>query len=119
MAHIKFLNQITEYIERDNINIGNYTYYDLNNGNRIKLYCEDNGVNIKVINKTDGEVDRVFLPFENYFKPTQCSPGAPKWTPHIENGKWYFSDTYSHVLPKENDYMNLAATIDQYIILFE
>ena len=84
-----------------------------------KVAKDQNGVNIKVINKIDGEVDRAFLPLENYFKPTQCSPGAPKWTPHIENGKWYFSDTYSHVLPKENDYMNLAAAIDQYIILFE
>jgi hypothetical protein len=99
--------------------IGDYVYYVLGNGNRVKAYCDDTGVEMEVVNRKDGRVDRVYLPFRNYFQPTQCSPGAPTWYQHIDHGRWYFSQTYSHVLPKVSDYRNLANAMENYIKMFD
>lgn len=119
MANIKFIKKITDYIERDRNIIGNFVYYNLANGNKAKLWCEEHGVIAEIINKTEGKVDRVTFPFSNYFEPVCCSPGAPAWTQTIKNDKWYFEDTYKHVLPKEYDYLNLAEAISTYIEMYE
>ena len=119
MANVKFIKKITDYVVADRTIIGNYVYYMLNNGNRIKAYCEDTGVRMEVINKMEGKVDGVFLPFANYFEPTQCSLGAPKWYQHIDNNHWYFEEMYKHVLPKDDDYRRLAEAMENYIIMYE
>lgn len=119
MENIKFIKQITNYVEKDRVIVGNCVYYNLDNGNKVKLYCYDYGVRAEVINKVDGKVDNVDFPFANYFKPTQCSPNAPQWTQHIDKGKWYFENTYQHVLPKDTDYINLAKALTVYIEMYE
>lgn len=120
MENIKFIKTITDYVKIGKKEIiGNCVYYILDNGNRVKMWCYDCGVEADVINKIEGKVDCVKFPFDNYFEPTQCSIGAPKWTQHIDNGKWYFEDTYTHVLPKEKDYVNLAEAIETYIRMYE
>lgn len=120
MASIKFIKQITDYINKERIIVGNCIYYKLKNNNRVKTWCDNDGVRIKIINCKEGEVDYTFLPFKNYFEPTQCSPGAPMWYQHIEDGnRWYFEETYSHVLPKERDYKRLANAMENYIQMFE
>lgn len=119
MENIKFIKKITDYINKDKTIIGNCVYYNLTNGNKVKMWCCEFGVDADVINKINGKIDSIRFPFSNYFAPTQCSEGAPKWTQRIEHGKWYFSDTYSHVLPKERDYINLANALKMYIEMYE
>lgn len=119
MENIKFIRKITDYIKRDRIIIGNCIYYNLANGNKVKMWCYDLGVEVNVINKIDGKVDAVTFPFANYFAPTQCSANAPKWTQHIDRGQWYFENTYKHVLPKESDYVNIAEALSMYIEMYE
>ena len=119
MENIKFIKKITDYIAKDRAIIGNCVYYNLENGNKVKLWCYEYGVRAEVINKTDGKVDCVDFPFANYFELTQCSEGAQKWTQHIDGGKWYFSHIYSHVLPKEKDYLNLTRALREYIEMYE
>lgn len=118
MENIKFIKKITDYIQKDRTIIGNCVYYNFANGNKAKFWCYEFGVRAEVINKIDGKVDSVEFPFMNYFEPTQCSHGAPKWTQHIHQGKWYFEDTYSHVLPKAKDYMKLAQALNTYIEMY-
>lgn len=117
--NVRFIERITEDLCRQRIIVGNCVYYYLNNDNRVKAYCEETGVIIKVINKTGGPVDCIFLPFENYFQPTRCSQGAPKWYQHIDGNHWYYEDMYKHVLPKDSDYKNLATAMENYIKIFE
>ena len=119
MENIKFIKTITDYINKDKEIIGDCVYYNLANGNKVKLWCDELNVVAQVINKTNGKIDEVKLPFANYFEPTQCSHNAPKWTQHIDNGKWYFEDVYQHVLPKDNDYMNLAQALNTYIEMYK
>lgn len=119
IQNVKFINRITDEISREKVVIGNYIYYVLGNGNRVKAYCEEQGVRMEVINRKEGKVDSVWLPFSSYFKPTQCSVGAPMWYQHIDHGHWYFSQTYTHVLPKASDYKNLAAAMETYIRMFD
>ena len=119
MENIKFIKEVARYTDRQNVIIGDCLYYNLENGNKIKMWCYDRGVMAEVINKTTGKLDCVELPFRNYFEPKQCSPGAPKWSPYIYDGKWYFSDLYNHVVPNDNDYMCLAAALETYIGMYE
>lgn len=119
MENIKFIKKITDYVAKDRVIIGNCVYYNLANGNKVKMWCYEYGVRTEVINKIDGKIDSVDFPFINYFAQTQCSPNAPKWTQHISNGKWYFEDTYQHVLPKESDYMNLATALELYVAMYD
>ena len=119
MENVKFIKKITDYINRDRTIIGNCIYYNLENGNKVKMWCYELGVKADVINKVDGRVDSVDFPFANYFKPTQCSPNSPKWTQHIDRGQWYFENAYKHVLPKENDYISLAKALNMYIEMYE
>ena len=120
MENIKFILKITDYIKGDREIIGNCVYYNLDNGNKVKLWCYDCGVEAEVINKIKGKIDFVRFPFVNYFEPTQCSPGAPKWIQHItSSGTWFFEEKYAHVLPKESDYMNLAKALGTYIEMYE
>lgn len=119
MENIKFIKEITDYVKRNRTIIGNCVYYNLDNGNKIKMWCCEFGVEVNVINKIDGKIDTVSFPFANYFEPTQCSANAPKWTQHIDHGKWYFSNMYKHVLPKERDYINLARALSTYIEMYE
>ena len=90
MENIKFILKITDHVSGDREIIGNCVYYNLDNGNKVKLWCYECGVEAEVINKINGKVDYVRFPFANYFAPTQCSAGAPIWTQHIDNGKWRF-----------------------------
>ena len=119
IQNIKFINRITDEINREKVVMGNFVYYVLNNGNRVKTYCEEEGVRMEIVNKKEGKVDGTWLPFRNYFQPTQCSLGAPTWYQHINHGKWYFSEMYTHVLPKASDYKNLAKAMETYIKMFE
>ena len=119
MENIKFIKTITDYVNREREIIGDCVYFKLKNANTVKVWCYNLGVEAKVINKFEGEVDRVKFPFANYFEKTQCSVGAPKWTQQIENGKWWFSEMYSHVLPREKDYKNIAQALDTYIEMYE
>ena len=118
MKDIKFIKKITDYVMRDRVIVGNCVYYNLENGNKVKLYCYDNGVKAEVINKVNGKIDDIDFPFANYFEPTQCSANSPKWTQHIDGDKWYFENTYNHVLPKNNDYINLAVALSVYIEMY-
>lgn len=79
MENIKFIRTITDFINRNRTIVGNCVYYALNNGNRIKTYCEQCGVRIEVHNKINGDIDGVYLPFTNYFAKKRCSPEAPLW----------------------------------------
>lgn len=119
MENIKYMTEITQYINREQTIVGNCVYFSLANGNNVCVYCETNAVEAQVINKTLGNVDRVELPFENYFSKTCTTPGAPQWTPHIDGGRWYFSESYSHVIPKSADFKRLADAIEKYISLYE
>ena len=119
MENIKFILKITDYIKGDREIIGNCVYYNLNNGNKVKLWCYDCGVTAEVINKTRGKVDSIDFPFSNYFESVQCSSKSPAWTQYISNGTWYFEEQYSHVLPKNSDYDNLASAIETYIEMYE
>lgn len=98
--------------------VGNSAYLAFQNGNRAKLSCMNTEIVVSVFNKFEGIVDKNHFPFANYFSDKQCSPGAPKWSQYIDNGKWYFS-YMNHVLPSESDYMSMANGIDEYITLFE
>lgn len=114
MENIKFIKKITDYVIGDRTIIGNCVYYNLLNGNKVKFWCYDYGVRAEVINKINGKIDSADFPFANYFEKTQCSENAPKWTQHIDRGRWYFENTYSHVLPKESDYIRLAEALNKY-----
>lgn len=118
MKNVKFIKEITSYLVQERTIIGNCVYYNLANGNKVKLWCYDYGVSAEVINKKDGKIDSVDFPFANYFAPTQCSANAPKWTQHIDGNKWYFENTYQHVLPKYSDYMRLAEALETYILMY-
>ena len=118
MEDIKFIDMITNYIARKKTIVGNAIYYRLDNGNNVKTYCAETGVTIEIINRTSGKVDGIFLPFRNYFQPTKCSANSPSWYQHIDNGHWYFEETYKHVLPKPEDYNAIAKAMEQYIKLF-
>ena len=119
MENIKFISRIAEEVPREHKVIGDCIYYVLKNGNKVKAYCEKDGVRLEVVNSKEGKVDGAKLPFSNYFQPVQCSKGAPSWYQHIKNGKWYFEESYKHVLPKSKDYQNLAEAIEIYICMFE
>ena len=122
MKNIRFIKKITDYVVGrkavDKVVIGNCVYYNLANGNKVKLWCYERGVGAEVINKMDGKVDSVDFPFANYFKPTQCSSNAPQWTQRIDGNEWYFERVYKHVLPKESDYMKLAEALELYIAMY-
>ncbi len=119
MVNIKFIKSITNYISMDRTISGDCVYYDLNNGNVAKTFCYEDGVGIQIINKVNGMIDNIRLPFANYFEPKQCSPGAPKWNQHIErNGEWYFAQ-YDWCLPTEKDYMNIAKAMATYMCMFK
>ena len=119
IQNVKFINKMTDYVDREKVVLGDMVYYVLGNGNRVKAYCEEQGVRMEVINRKEGKVDSIYLPFRSYFQPTQCSPGAPTWYQHIDNGRWYFSQSYTHVLPKVSDYKNLAKAMETYIKMFD
>lgn len=118
MANIKFMKKFASYMKNNGIVLGNRIYFTKENGNRISAYCADTHVSLRVINKIDGAIDNIELPFENYFEPTQCSEGSPKWYQHIDGNYWYFEKNYKHVLPKDSDYKKLANAIDEYIELW-
>ena len=120
MENIKFILKITGYVKGDREVVGNCVYYNLDNGNKVKLWCFEYGVGAEVINKINGKVDSVDFPFSHYFEAVQCSPSSPMWTQHItREGKWFFEGQYSHVLPKESDYDNLASAIETYIEMYK
>jgi len=120
MENIRFILEISEHLSRSGeyITVGDCIYHDLGD-NRAKTFCKSDCVVIEIINRRSGIVDRVELPFANYFTPKQCSPGAPKWHQHIDNGCWHFSRQYAHVLPTRYDYENIAYAMNDYMDLFD
>lgn len=118
LKNVRFIRQITDYVNSERKIFGDCVYFVLENGNRVKAYCVDTGVKLEVINYKAGTVDGVYLPFSHYFAPVRCSAGAPLWHQHIDGSKWYFGDTYEHVLPKTSDYQNMAVAIEEYIAMY-
>lgn len=118
MENIKFILKFAVEVPISFKVIGDCVYFVLESGNRVKAYCDEHNVIMEVINKSEGKVDSVKLPFRNYFQPVQCSEGAPTWYQHIDNGKWNI-EHYKHVLPKLRDYQNVAEAMENYIAMFE
>ncbi|MBR4855795.1 MAG: hypothetical protein IKU94_04125 [Bacteroidaceae bacterium] len=119
MENIKFIRECMLSSDRGHyLTAGNFLLFPMKNGNVAKTCCESNGVRVEIVNKKDGIVDRVLFPFANYFKQKQCSPGAPLWDQHIENGEWY-SSQYKHCLPTHEDYECVAKAVDKYIKIME
>ena len=120
MEHITFVLEILRHSRRRNAmtQAGNFMLCPMSNGNVAKLCCESNGLRAEIVNKKEGCVDRTLFPFANYFEKKRCSPGAPLWDQHIENGKWYFSQ-YSHCLPTTSDFKKLTAAVDDYLSIME
>lgn len=120
MEHIKFVTDIMLHsrLRSAMTPAGNFLLYPMKNGNVAKLCCESNGLRAEIVNKNEGTVDRTLFPFANYFKQKQCSPGAPLWDQHIENGKWYFAQ-YPRCLPTNADYHKLAYAVDAYLEIME
>ena len=119
IANIKFIKAITDYMDRERTIIGNHIYYKLSNGNKIKVWCDYNGVHMQIINSTTGSIDATYLPFENYFAPVQCHEGTQLWYQHIEIDRWFFEMQYPHLVPKSSDYIKLTEAMENYIRLFE
>lgn len=118
MENIKFINGITNHIDMEKTISGDCVYYDFNNGNIAKTFCYENGVEIQIINKVNGMIDNIKLPFSHYFDPKQCSPGAPRWHQHIDrDGNWYFSQ-YDWCLPTQRDYKCIANAMKKYMDMF-
>ena len=119
MENIKFVRDCMVFSDRvKKLFAGNYIMFPMKNGNVAKACCEANGVRVEIINKNEGVVDRTLFPFANYFTKKKCSPGAPAWDQHIENGRWYF-DNYPHCRPTNQDYMAISAAVDEYIAVME
>lgn len=118
MKNIRFIRDITEKIEKTRHIAGNCIYYELSE-NRAKIYCDEYGVWVEIINPKNGLIDKVHLPFSNYFAPVQFSQGAPKWTQTIGvDGCWCFENRCPHVLPKDSDYKRIALAMKNYMELF-
>ena len=131
MENIKFIRTIMSYGKKTGRPMGDCMYYDLG-GQRLAKACvtggkpgvsiptagESHGVKVDIISKTTGIIDSCYFPFQNYFKPVQCSPCAPTWYQCIDHGKWRFCEK-ENVLPTEDDYKNLAGAIKEYIEYFK
>lgn len=118
--NIQFIRAICAHLPRLGNIVGDYIYFPLDNGNRVKAFCEnDVGVKLEVINIRNGMNDSVYLPFSNYFQPVCCCPGADSWYQRIDRDKWYFETTYPHLVPKESDYVRLACAIELFISMWE
>ena len=127
MENIKYIREImSESPREDWKEVGDTLYLKLGNGNRAKvwvgggnIYNQSHGIKIEIVNKTDGKVDSAYFPFKNYFKPVRCSKGAPAWYQHLDGGKWYFSNMYTHVLPTSEDFRAIATAVCEYLDMFE
>ena len=117
MENIKFIKTIMSNSNIKGEIYGNCIYYNSDNANVAKVWCESDCVRVKIVNKKEGEIDNGTFPFANYFKPKQCSKNAPKWHQHIDNGDWYFSN-YEHCLPTIEDFISIASAIEKYIKIF-
>ena len=124
MENIKFVKQIMGN-DKEYYDLGNCRYYPLKNGNTAKvfvaggnIYNETYGITCEIVNEKNGIVDKCYFPFENYFKPTRCSANSPWWYQHIDRGVWYFSKTYTHVLPTQEDFNKISDAIFAYMRLF-
>ena len=119
MERVEFIREITQRSKRsEREEIGNCIFFRMKNGNVAKAYCVSNAATVEIISRTEGMIDCVELPFANYFAKKKCSPGAPEWDQHIENGRWYF-DQYPHCCPTNQDYMAISAAVDKYIGMME
>lgn len=118
MENIKFVREIMGSYNDEYYDMGNCRYYPFKSDNIGKVYVKENGVVCEIINKKVGKIDECYFPFINYFKPVRCSEGAPLWYQHIENNMWYFSRTYKHVLPTQNDFKAIRDSIYNYFNLF-
>lgn len=120
MENIKFVKEIMGSCENGitYYDLGNCRYYPFDNGNTGKVYVKENGVTCEIINNARGKIDECYFPFCNYFTQVQCSAGAPLWYQHIDKGRWYFSQTYKHVLPTENDFKRIRDAVHVYFTLF-
>ena len=126
MENIEFIREIMKHgTNSDGMEFGNFIVYPLHSGNRAKVYVdgggiygESHGIMVDIISTKVGNIDSVYFPFKNYFNPVKCSENSPLWYPHIDNGEWYSSRQYSHVLPKIEDYKRIATAVCEYMNLF-
>ena len=123
MEDIRFVREIMG-TEGKYADLGNCRYYKLNNGNRAKVTVdgggmsgESHGMMCYIIDKKDGEVDRCYFPFRNYFAPTKCCESGPYWYQHVDRGSWYFSHM-KHTLPTEKDFEAIREAIFLYMDMF-
>lgn len=119
IADIKFIKEITEFVCLKRTIVGDFIYYTLDNGNRIKTWCYGYGVEMEVIHKTSGKVDSIKLPFLNYFKPVQCGPNSPYWYQSISYNKWQYEKQHPDLFPTDEDYKSIADGIETFISLYE
>ncbi len=120
MENIKFIREImsTSSLRSRMKPVGIVLVYPMHNGNVAKLSCHSDGVSVRIVSKTLGLVDRTFFPFASYFAKKRCSPGAPPWDQHIENGEWYFSQ-YPHCLPTNSDFKKLSSAVEEYLSMMD
>lgn len=119
MKNIKFIEGITFSIPRARYIVSNYIYYALDGGNKAKLWCEEMGVEIEILNPQHGMVDNMFLPFKDYFSPVTENEKGRTWTQYIDGDDWKESRLHPELKPKESDYKKLAYGIEQYLRIFE
>ena len=119
IANIKFIKEITEFVRLKRTIVGNFIYYTLDNGNRIKTWCDGYGVEMEVIHKISGKVDSIELPFSNYFKPVQCDSKSPCWYQNISHNEWQYEKRHPDLCPTDEDYENIASGIETFISLYE
>lgn len=121
VCNIRFIDVCTEHLPRNRHFIGNMIYIELGGCNRAKLWCEETGVNVEIINAVRGKVDGVFIPFSSCFAHSTLYPGSTPFFQHItKNGtEWNFEREYPNALPCTSDYIAISAVIFRYLQLWE
>lgn len=117
----RFIDVCTEHLHRDRKFVGNMIYIELGGCNRAKLWCEETGVHVEIINAVRGKVDGVFIPFSSCFTHSTLYSGGTSFIQHIVNAgtEWNFEREYPKALPNTSDYVATSAVIDHYLQLWE
>lgn len=118
MENIKFIRSIARYCDNDKTEIGNCIYFELDNGNRAKAFCNQYNVAMEIISPRSGRLDSVEIPFANYIGKRRISPASPEWYTYIERGHWYWTQQYPNLAPTDTELMRIAAAMNAYMRLF-